>query len=92
MQSLFNAIPRNADHESEMWTTVDPNKTNVRAKGVYKMIKGFSLYLLLMGKNFLFESKTESRYLCNRVHAGSRTHPSHDLSIVKPWLAGTAIC
>lgn len=75
MQSLFNTIPRNADHDAVLWTTVDPNKTNVRAKAVYKMLKGFSLYLLLMGKNILLESKTEQRYrdlmiVCN-VQASS---------------------
>ena len=62
MASLFNCIPRDADHTAEMWTTVDKDKTNVRAKAVYKLLSGFSLYLVLMGKNFIFESKTEARY------------------------------
>ncbi len=30
--SLFNCIPREADHNAELWTTVDKDKTNVRAK------------------------------------------------------------
>lgn len=62
MQSLFNSIPRDADHTAEMWTTVDPNKTNVRAKAVYKLLPGFSLYLVLMGKNIIFDGKIEQRY------------------------------
>ena len=61
MVSLFNSIPRDADHTSEMWTTVDKNRDNVRAKAVYKLLPGFSLYLSLMAKNFVYESKTESR-------------------------------
>ena len=61
MVSLFNSIPRDADHTAELWTTVDKDKTNVRARAVYKLLPGFSLYLALMAKNFTFESMAESR-------------------------------
>lgn len=54
--------PRDDDYESEMWTTVDPNKTNIRSKGVYRIVKGFGPFWLLIGKNFLYEKKTEERY------------------------------
>lgn len=53
---------RDDDYESEMWTTVDPNKTNIRSKGVYRIVKGFGPFWLLIGKNFLYEKKTEERY------------------------------
>ena len=36
MVSLFNSIPRDADHTTELWTTVDKNKDNVRSKAVVK--------------------------------------------------------
>ena len=62
MASLFNSQPRDADHTAEMWTTVDPNKTNVRAKAVYKLLPGFSLYLTLMGKNLIFDCKIKQGY------------------------------
>lgn len=39
MNMLLGSIPRDAEHDSELWTTVDPNKTNVRKKGRYKLIK-----------------------------------------------------
>jgi hypothetical protein len=60
---LLTAIPRDGDNNSELWTTVDKDKTNVRAKAVMKLIVGFSLYLILMAKNFFFEGKTETRYV-----------------------------
>jgi hypothetical protein len=37
--ALVTSIPRDGDNNSEMWTTVDPNKTNVRAKAVSKLIQ-----------------------------------------------------
>lgn len=55
MCQLLTAIPRDGDNNSELWTTVDKDKTNVRAKAIMKLIVGFSLYLVLMAKNFLFE-------------------------------------
>lgn len=62
MCQLLTAIPRDGDNNSQLWTTVDKDKTNVRAKAVLKLIVGFSLYLVLMAKNFFFEGKTETRY------------------------------
>ena len=41
---------------------MDKEKTNVSCKAVYKLLQGFSLYLNLMGKNMLFEGKTEQLY------------------------------
>jgi hypothetical protein len=35
----------------------------MRSKAVMKLIVGFSLYLILMAKNFFFEGKTETRYV-----------------------------
>jgi hypothetical protein len=37
--ALLTSIPRDGDNNSELWTTVDPNKTNVRAKAVSKLIQ-----------------------------------------------------
>ncbi len=62
MVSLFNCVPRDADHTAELWTTVNKKNDNVREKAVYKLLPGFSLYLTLMAKNFTYESKMESRY------------------------------
>lgn len=39
------------------------DKTNMRSKAVMKLIVGFSIYLILMAKNFFFEGKTETRYV-----------------------------
>jgi hypothetical protein len=63
MNALLNSIPRDANYDSELWTTVDKERTNVRVKAVSKIIQGFSLYLVLMGKNFIFEHRTETRYM-----------------------------
>jgi hypothetical protein len=75
MNALLNSIPRDANYDSELWTTVDKDRTNVRVKAVSKILQGFSLYLVLMGKNFIFENRTETRYrdlliVCN-VQASS---------------------
>lgn len=59
---LLAGIPRDGEHNSELWTTVDKDKTNVRAKAVSKLIVGFSLYLILCAKNFQYCSKGEARY------------------------------
>jgi hypothetical protein len=72
MNALLNAIPRDAEFDSQMWTTVDLAKNNMRSKMVSRLLKGFGLYLLLTGKNFLYEGKTEARYrdmliVCNIV-------------------------
>jgi hypothetical protein len=61
MCQLLSAIPRDGENNSELWTTVDKDKTGVRDRGKLKLIKGFSLYLVLMAKNFFFEGKTETR-------------------------------
>lgn len=37
--ALLTSIPRDGDNNNEKWTTVDPNKTNVRAKAVSKLIQ-----------------------------------------------------
>ena len=63
VNQLLNAIPRDGDYDSEMWTTVDKDKTNVRQKAKNKLVKGFSLYMVFMGKNFPYEGKTEARYM-----------------------------
>jgi hypothetical protein len=39
MCALLTSIPRDGDNNSELWTTVDQNKTNVRSKGVMKLIQ-----------------------------------------------------
>lgn len=62
VNTLFTQIPRDGDHNSVMITTVDQNRDNVRAKGICKVLQGFTLYLCLMAKNFLLEGKTETRY------------------------------
>lgn len=62
VNTLLNALPRDSDYNSEMWTTVDMNKNNARDKGKMILIQGFSLYLVFMGKNFAYEGKTETRY------------------------------
>jgi hypothetical protein len=62
MCQLLSAIPRDGENNSELWTTVDKNKTGVREGGKLKLIKGFSLYLCLMAKNFFYEGKIETRY------------------------------
>ena len=41
---------------------MDKDKTNVRQKAKNKLIKGFSIYMVFMGKNFPYDGKTESRY------------------------------
>jgi hypothetical protein len=61
MCQLLSNIPRDGENNAELWTTVDKDKTGVRADGKLKLIKGFSLYLVLMAKNFFFEGKTETR-------------------------------
>lgn len=62
MNALLNAIPRDADHNSEMWTTVDRERNNVREKAILRLLQGFSLYIVLMGKNYTYENKIESRH------------------------------
>jgi hypothetical protein len=62
MNALLMAIPRDGDHNSEMWTTVDRDRTNIRDKARLKLIQGFSLYIVLMGKNYAYEPKIESRW------------------------------
>ena len=62
LNALLSAIPRDDDHMIEHWTTVDPNRTNVREKAVQKLLQGFSLYVVLMGKNNPFENKIEARW------------------------------
>ena len=75
MNALLNSIPRDADYNSELWTTVDKDRTNVRAKAVSKILQGFGFFLTLMAKNYLYENRTESRFrdliiVCN-VQASS---------------------
>lgn len=62
VNQLLNSIPRDGDYDSELWTTVDKDKTNVRQKAKSKLVKGFSIYMVFMGKNFPYDGKTESRY------------------------------
>lgn len=74
MCAMLTAIPRDGDNNSELWTTVDKDKTNVRSKAFMKLIQGFSLYLCLLAKNYFYESKTESRFLdltivCNIMYS-----------------------
>jgi hypothetical protein len=45
MCALLTAIPRDGDNNSELWTTVDPNKTNVRSKAVMKLIQVTSILI-----------------------------------------------
>lgn len=62
MNMLLNSIPRDHDFDSILMTTIDKNKDNNRQKGRMKLVKGFSLYMVLTGKNFAYEGKTEERY------------------------------
>lgn len=39
MNALLNAIPRDADFNSELWTTVDRDRTNVREKAILRLIQ-----------------------------------------------------
>jgi hypothetical protein len=75
MNFLLQCIPRDADYDSQLWTTVDTDSDNMRKKMISKMVQGFGLYLVLTGKNFIYEAKTEARYrdlliVCN-VQASS---------------------
>jgi hypothetical protein len=63
MASLFNNIPRDQGHDAELWNTADKKNNNIRDKLVYKLLAGYQMYLCLMGKNYIFEKKTESRYM-----------------------------
>jgi hypothetical protein len=45
-----------------MWNTVDLDKTNVRSKAYSRFLQGFPMYLIITGKNFTYEAKTESRW------------------------------
>lgn len=88
MVSLFNSIPRDADHTAELWTTVNMKQDNVRDKAVYKLLPGFSLYMGLMAKNFTLENRTESRWAvqpARLLHAARQTH-------TLPMAAGTGTC
>jgi hypothetical protein len=62
MCQLLSTIPRDGENNAELWTTVDKQQNGVRERAYVKLIKGFSLYLVLMAKNFFFEGKTETRY------------------------------
>ena len=62
VNALLNAIPRDGDHNMELWNTADPNRTNLREKLVMKLLQGFSVYIVLMGKNYAYETKIESRF------------------------------
>ena len=62
MNMLLNSIPRDHDFDSVLMTTIDKNKDNNRQKGRMKLVKGFSFYMVLTGKNFAYEGKTEERY------------------------------
>ncbi len=49
---------------------------NIRDKLVYKLLAGYQMYLCLMGKNYIFEKKMESRYMevlivCNLQESNS---------------------
>jgi hypothetical protein len=75
MNALLQGIPRDADYDSQLWTTVDMDRNNMRKKMISKMVQGFGLYLILTVKNFIYEAKTEARYrdlliVCN-VQASS---------------------
>jgi hypothetical protein len=53
---------------------VDRDRTNVREKARLKLIQGFSLYVVLMGKNYPYENKIESRWkdtliVCTIMHS-----------------------
>jgi hypothetical protein len=45
--ALLTAIPRDGDNNSELWTTVDQNKTNVRSKAVSKLIQVMQMLAFL---------------------------------------------
>ena len=63
MEALFNLVPRDADYDSVLLTTVDPTGTNMRVKAVSKIIKGFGLYLVLFGTNNIQDHLVHQRFL-----------------------------
>lgn len=58
---MFAQIPRDADYNASLLTTVDPDKTNMRVKMVSKIIQGFMLYLVLYGTNTIYDQRTQLR-------------------------------
>ncbi len=67
MEALFNLVPRDADYDSVLLTTVDPDKTNMRVKAVSKIIKGFGLFLVLFGTNIIHDFLVHQRFLAMSI-------------------------
>ena len=59
---LVNLIPRDGRMDATLTTTVDPDRTNIRSMAVYKLIPGFSIFLLMLCKNNFFERPVEDRF------------------------------
>ena len=74
MSALFHNIPRDAGHDATMYNTVDKGRNNIRDKAVYKVMPGFQMYLCLMGKNYIFEKKTETRSVVCAFHSYQALH------------------
>jgi hypothetical protein len=62
MDAAVKQIPRDQDNDAEHWTTVDLDRTNVRLKMVSRLLKGFQIFLGLVGKNLLYSHAVESRF------------------------------
>jgi hypothetical protein len=62
MCALLTSIPRDGDNNSELWTTVDPNKTNVRSKGIMKLIQVCSSVVVVKPTLHRFATLLTVRY------------------------------
>lgn len=62
VNGLFNQIDRDEDPDAAIISTCDPNNTNNRQQTTAEPVSGFKMFLLLIGKNNMLESKAETRY------------------------------
>lgn len=63
VKALFDQIDRDDEPDCPIISTADPARTNNRKTSTSEPIKGFKLFLVLLGKNNLLEPKAEHRYL-----------------------------
>ena len=63
MNQLLTVIPRDGDNNSELWTTVDKEKNNVRSRALMKLLKGFSMYVIGLATNVRYDGKVGGRFL-----------------------------
>jgi hypothetical protein len=62
VKALFDQIDRDDEPDCPIISTVDANRTNNRKTSTSEPIKGFKLFLVVVGKNNLLQQQAEHRY------------------------------